>query len=215
MSDSTQKSEDKKESDGKEKRKKQKREAEKKLVENKVLSPEEEINQALSQSSIGQKQKHKRSLYFKGGLYVLGALLFVWLLFYLFAPFKGSMAYGVCKVFLEQHVEYPMHLRLSQVEEFDNWVRIWHTKLDAYGEYRLEPIQCFFRLDETYGYVIDRVFLGDPSRPRVFEEEVVARFNKTLPVILQNPPDLTMPRPLPDALENLRFDYNPFVRPIF
>jgi hypothetical protein len=46
------------------------------------------------------------------------------------------------------------------------------------------------------------------------DQERVADFNQTIPMLLKNPPDLTIPPPLPDTLKNLRFEVNKFIKPI-
>jgi hypothetical protein len=42
----------------------------------------------------------------------------------------------------------------------------------------------------------------------------VAAFNKTIPAILAYPPDLSIPPPLPDSLEDLTIETDKFRRPI-
>ena len=108
------------------------------------------------------------------------------------------MAFGICKVFLELNVRYPNTLRINTVEEIGTFVRIWYTQTDSFGEYRMEPIQCYYKPDEKLGFILDKVTV----RRREVDPEKVNRFNKTIPIILQYPPDLTLPTPLPDSLNN-------------
>src|SRR5690606_3871696 len=106
-----------------------------------------EIEEALARSSVSQKKTLARKKYFKLGGGGVAVVLLIFFIKFLFTPYNGSMAYGVCKVFLELTVQYPDHLYVSTVEEFDSSVRIWYTQLDSFGAYRMEPIQCYFRAD--------------------------------------------------------------------
>ncbi len=184
----------------------------KKLKEEGIqLTADEQIEEALSQSKIKSKKDAKRKTRIKqGGLLAFLAFLGYAIYFLFFATYQGTMAFGVCKVFLELNVRFPQHLRLSTVEEFETSVRIWYTQLDSFGEYRLEPMQCYFRADEELGFVLDKVTV----RRRQVDPDRVASFNKTLPVILANPPDLTYPIPISDNLRNMHIDITPFLKPI-
>lgn len=178
--------------------------------EQKKANGDEKIEDAVAQSSIQKKKQLAKKKKIKRGATFGGIAVLAYIIYLLFVPYKGSMAFGICKVFLEMNVQYPEHLRYSTVEEFDMWVRIWYTQTDAYGQYRLEPIQCFFKPDERYGFILDKVTV----RRREVDRKKVTEFNKTIPLIVANPPDLTLPTPLPDTLKNLRFDVNRYIRPI-
>ena len=118
------------------------------------------------------------------------------------------MAFGICKVFTEMYVQFPTTLKFNSVEEFSTSVRIWYTHTDSFGEYIMEPIQCYYKADEQYGYILDKVTI----RRREIDQKIVDDFNKTLPVIFANPPDLTLPVPPEDSLKNLQI--NLMSRPI-
>ena len=148
---------------------------------------------------------------FRSGV-ILGVIaLLGYGIYLLFVPYKGTMAFGICKVFLELNTQYPQTLRLSTVEELGMSVRIWYTQTDSFGEYRLEPLQCYFKPDDTYGFILDKVTL---SRREV-DPLLVSEFNKSIPTILAHPPDLTLPIPLPDSLQDLQIDTNLFRKQIF
>lgn len=125
---------------------------------------------------------------------------------YLFAPRKGGMPYAICKMYLELNVRFPQDLRLSTVKNYGKYVRIWYTQLDAFGEYRMENIECYYRRDKETGLSVEKILIDR----REVDTEKVALFNKILPVIKQNPPDLTLPTRLPDSLENLQMNTNEF-----
>lgn len=172
---------------------------------------EKDIDAALAGSVLGRRKRESRKKLFKMGLWLIGLLLFAYLLYWLFAPFKGSKFFGVCKVFLELTVQYPQELHLSQVNEFGESVRIWYSRLDAFGEYRMEAIQCHFKPDPAYGYRLDRVTINR----RDYDTAAVERFNASLPVVLQNLPDLTLPQDFPDNIGALKFDTDLYRRQIF
>ncbi|MGQ0527144.1 MAG: hypothetical protein ACT4OY_03820 [Alphaproteobacteria bacterium] len=129
---------------------------------------------------------------------------------YLFAPIQSTMAYGICRVFLERQALYPHTVRISEVEEFETSVRIWYAQINSFGEYRLEQIQCFYRPDPVTGSALERVAINR----RDVDPDQVAAFNKTLPAIFKYPPDLTIPDPLPDSLEDLTIETDKFREPI-
>jgi len=140
-------------------------------------------------------------------------------IWYLFVPFKGGITYGVCKTFLQLYVRYPQYMRLSSMDDFGDSVRIWFTQVDDFGEYRLEPIQCYYRYPEEeekmkYGnvkFIIDRVTI---SR-REIDPDIIERFNTSMSVVIANPPDLTLPSPIPDSLEDMQIQPELFRKPIF
>jgi hypothetical protein len=160
-----------------------------------------------------QKKKKRNRMFMLGG-----AVLFMGAMYYLFKPFEGGITYGICKTFLELYVQNPRSLRLSTVDDFGDNVRIWFTQVDSFGEYRMEPIQCYFRYStdadkKKYGevsVVLDKVTV---SR-RELDPELVARFNPAIIGIIQNPPSLILPTALDDSLEDLQFDFGKFRKPI-
>ena len=143
---------------------------------------------------------------FKGGIAFTIIALFTWAGFYLFAPYKAGITYGICKTYLELNVQFPQDLRISTVDDLGSSVRIWYTQVDAFGEYRMESIHCHYRADEVTGAALDKITINrrevNPAR--------VTEFNKILPVIINSPPDLTIPYPLPDSLENLQLETDRF-----
>lgn len=177
----------------------------------KVEKPEpDEIDQALAASKITERKAKDRKTLIKRGAIGAGVLILGFIIYLLFAPFKGTMAFGLCKVFVELNVQYPTTLKLNSVEEFSTSVRIWYTHTDSFGEYILEPIQCYFRPDENFGFALDKVTI----RRRELDESIVEAFNRSIPVILENPPDLTLPQPPADDLKNIQVDLSRLLKPI-
>ena len=182
--------------------------AKKKAEEDAKKAPptEEELKAAVAESKRLEAQKKKRkrtfNMIFGGGF----AALIAYGVYYLFAPYQAGLTYGVCKTFLELNVRFPQDLRVSTVEDYGNYVRIWYTQLDSFGEYRMENIQCNFKEDPVTGAVLDTVSVNrrevDPAK--------VESFNISLAILLQNPPDLTIPYPLPDSLQSLQLNTDAF-----
>ena len=162
--------------------------------------PVDEIEAAVAASKVKEEKQKKQKSFMKRGGIALAILLVGYFVYYLMQPYKGSMAFGVCKVFIELHVQYPTTLKLSSVEEFSTSVRVWYTHTDSFGEYIMEPIQCYFKADDTYGFILDKVTI----RRREFDQQVVDDFNNSIGVVFANPPDLTIPYPLDNVLKNLK-----------
>lgn len=168
-------------------------------------------------SGLAEKLKEKKALQrkkqIKHFLIFCFLALFGWLLYYLFAPFKGGLSYGICKTFLELNIPYPETLLLSEVIVTRNGsVRIWFTHIDAFGSYRLDSFQCTFGVDEkTKSSYLAEVKMGKLN----IDPIEVERFNVALPYLAANPPDLTLPVPIPDSLQSIQFDLNRFRKRIF
>jgi hypothetical protein len=165
-----------------------------------------EIREALESSSLLKEKKQKQKKMFKWSGYAAGAGLVGYIIYWLFAPISGGIWYSLCKTYLELNVRYPQYLTYSTVDWFDDSIRIWFTQLDGFGQFRMEPIQCFFKEDQTMGYAISRITI---SRREVDPQKVEA-FNKSSYVFLSFPPNDNMPAPLPDSLEGLQFETDKF-----
>lgn len=176
-----------------------------------IDKPDDEFQDIVKGSKLQEDLTRKRKKLIKLGSIAAGILFFGYVVYLLFVPYKGGMNFGVCRVFLERYITYPPTLKLNSFEEFSDSIRIWHMHVDAFGQDRMEPIQCWFRTDEQTGLlVLDKVTIKRREIPQDYVEE----FNKSIPTIYAHPPDLTLPYPLSDKLENLYFEENSFVKPI-
>jgi hypothetical protein len=171
---------------------------------------EEQIDAALALSNQQAKKRVQRKKQFKRSILGIGLLLIAGVIYLGLKPYQGTVAFGICKVFLEGTVTYPEQLRLSTVEEFESSVRIWYTQIDSFGEYRMEPIQCYYKQDPERGTMLDRVLINR----REVDPKKVERFNNALPAIAKYPVDLTIPLPLPDNLKDLQEDPGSFRKPV-
>lgn len=173
--------------------------------------PKDEIEEALFSSKIKKKQDQKRKKTFQKVGTLFAACVLGYGIYLLFKPFKATMSFGVCKVFLETNVRFPETLRLSTVDEVGNYTRIWYTQIDAFGQYRMENIQCYFEPDEKMGARVEKILINR----REIDPQRVADFNRILPVVFAYPPDLTWPAPIPDSLEDVQIDADKFRTPLF
>lgn len=155
-----------------------------------------------------KKERRKKRIRLAQGA---GLLLFCYVAYLLFIPHKGGLNFGACKVFLELYVRYPDTLNLSTVEDFGDSYRIWFTEVDAFGQYKLEQMQCYYRPDDNTGFALKRVTVDR----RDVDQKVVEDFNRSIPVITKFPPDLTLPLPIPDSLQDIQIDTDKFRRKIF
>ena len=172
----------------------------------KVKKTPEEIEAALARSKFAEAKKKKKKKLFKYGL-IAGALCVVSFLGYgFFRPYTAGQTYGICRTFLELNVQFPQEVRVSLIYDLGMTMRILYTQLDAFGQYRMETIECIFRPDDVTGAALERVSVDR----REVDQKKVEAFNKTIPIILANPPDLTIPAPLPDSLEGLQFQTDNF-----
>lgn len=194
-----------------EERKRLKEEEKKKRKAKKLDPTEKEIEEALASGRMAEEKKERNKRIFRYSILGFVFFLFFFAYDYLFSSYEGGMTFGICKNYLELNVRFPQELKYSTVDDLGSSVRIWYTQVDAFGEYRLESIQCYFRADETYGAAIDRITINRREVPTY----KVDAYNAIMPVVLTAPIDLSIPYPLPDSLEGLQFDANIFRKPIF
>lgn len=166
---------------------------------------EKKLSPLAQRKSLQRKKNWKRLAIF------LVLSLFGYIGWWLFKPFQESMEYGICKVFAELTLTYPDTVYYSEVVRFQDSIRVWYSYTDSFGEFRLEPIQCYFGPHEQFGTAVTRVTMGR----REIDPEVVKQFNNALPAILAYPPDLIYPTPLPNDPANLKFDVDRFRKSIF
>lgn len=169
-----------------------------------------EINAAVQKSKLQARANKTRKTRLKQGGLAIAAVFLSYVGYGLFKPYQAGLTFGVCKIFLELNTRYPHTLRLSTVEELNDFVRIWYTQTNAFGEYKLENIQCHFEADEKTGGRLSKISINR----RAVDPERVAAFNKMLPIIFENPPDLTYPRPISNRLEDMKIQTHLFRKPI-
>lgn len=169
--------------------------------------PEKTLEETIREKNALKKKKRFRTISI-----TLFVLLLSYAVYWLFKPFQGTLAFGICKTFLELNVPYPETLHLSEALTLrDGSIKLWYTHIDAFGEYRMEYFQCAYKADETTGATV----LAQVKHNRLeMAQEKIDLFNLVIPYLVSNPPDLTMPTPLPDSLRDLQFETQKFRKPI-
>ncbi len=145
-----------------------------------------------------KNKKKKKKKYTR--LYILVfAVLFSLFLAWGFAPVQGSIQYGICKVFIEKQVSYPLYMDIISVLERPSDVRIDYTVVNEFGDTLFNSMTCVFRPDPVTGIALSGVLL---NRQKLDQQEI-ATFNATIPVIIANPPDLALPSAMSGSLTGL------------
>jgi hypothetical protein len=154
-----------------------------------------------TKASPGQpSQQDKKRKYIKNASIAGGIVFLILIIMFGCAPRKGTMMYGVCKVFTERFVDFPSTIDIKYVEQYPMAVRIGFTQIDAFGTYSNQMMECSFRRDPAMGLAMDSAEYNREPLP----EEQVENFNYGIPAIVKSPPDLTLPPPLPDNLIDLK-----------
>ncbi len=188
---------------------------EKKEILEQTVIDTDKLDKAPGEKTLAEKLKEKKAKERVKNIKKYSILtflaLFSYAVYFLFKPFTGTLPYGICKTFIELHVPYPETILLSEVSTTrKGGVRIWFAYIDSFGSYRLEPFVCVFRANAQGATYLAEAKLGkldiDPVK--------VELFNKAIPYLATNPPDLTIPTPIPDSLDSIQFDFNRFRRPI-
>lgn len=130
---------------------------------------------------IQQKDLKKKGIFYAAGGAVL--LLLV-LMVYSCQPKQGSMAFGICSIFLELNTPYPETLDYTALEGSRTAVRIYFTNIDPFGEYKLEMIECTFGKDEKMGMKLTEI----KRNRRPVDAAEVQKFNALLPTIIASDP---------------------------
>lgn len=113
---------------------------------------------------------------------------------------EGTWRYGACKVFLELSTTFPRTLSIIAVSENRNGAKIVYNQKNPYGHTQTQLMECTFR-QEGNQVSLSRVTIDR----RAFHDEVlIADFNRSLPSVLANLPDLTYPKRPPSKLEDLK-----------
>jgi len=162
-------------------------------------------NSKLQAGLLLKKKKRKKFIIAAPFVIVIG-----YFIYWFNTPYYAGLDYGFCKVFLELNVQYPSTLKLSEIEEKRNFIRIWYMQTDSFGQERLENIECYHGEDPELGYYISKIRVDR----RELDPEKVKRFNKSLSTIVAYPPDLSYPVRLRDALGNIDIQTYLFRKPI-
>jgi hypothetical protein len=164
----------------------------------------DDLSDRLQQGRLAEKKKAKTKKVFRIGSGILGAGVLYMLYGFLFATYQAGITYGICRVYIETQVRFPTHLKFVGLEDFGDNVRVWYTRVDAFGGQRVETARCYYKWDEEVGSsVVDKILVNRREEPQY----KIDSFNVVLPVVLQNLPDLSWPVPDSDKnLDNIEVD---------
>lgn len=164
-----------------------------------------EPNKAKKKKKLPFKQRMKRyALYGVIGIVALITLM-------VFFPYYGTMNYGICRTFVELQEPYPPSIQFTHAvdDTASNLVTIYYKRVDPFGLESLNVIQCVFKTDEN-GYALSppqlsKIDINGKKREYPQEaKEIVENFNKGIPGIMDNPPDLIMPYTFMDDIKSYR-----------
>ncbi|MCB9964141.1 MAG: hypothetical protein H6855_06125 [Rhodospirillales bacterium] len=127
-------------------------------------------------------------------LAVLGITGFLAYVFY--GPRWGPIHYGICKVFVERYIDFPTTLKVRDVEYYGPNIRIFVSHQDSAGQFNYNVFECEYARGtfEITRARKDRKIISDLDTKDKVHPEILESFNKGIPAILRNPPDLLLPR---------------------
>lgn len=138
-------------------------------------------------------------------LYVLGGLILVTaIVVWGMMPRKGTVYYGACKTYVELHMHFPHTMEILNVVERGPEVRIQYNQIDAYGQFTFNEVVCKFKSNDQGNIVLDSVNLNRGTQYPMEKDNKIAQFNEVIDIVLKKPPDLTLPPPMPQNIENFR-----------
>jgi len=163
------------------------------------LTPAQKARRAAEIRAAEKKAKRKRLYYIMGGVGTF-FILFIW---WGFQPLKGPIEVGICRTYAEMELDYPHTFKIMTYEPFERSTRLYYTLSGAFGEYRSQMIDCKF-LPRQSGQVpqLESVTIRRVPEPAA----KVAEFNATIPVIIKNKPNRTIPFPYDGTLMDLKRD---------
>lgn len=115
----------------------------------------------------------------------------------------ASIRYGICRVLAELQLRYPHTMQVTSISDRGGLVRIFYSYIDAFGSGQMDTIECEFKTNPQQGLHVAAARL---NRQEIPPAELVG-FNKVIPVIIANPPDLSPPRRRGRDLVDLKVDY--------
>lgn len=167
------------------------------ILKRKIATLDDEIKRSIAKSRYTQMKQKRIKTRQKALMIVGGLAVFVFLIYLVLRPGHGNMAYGLCKVFIETQVEYPVTLRYTSGRIFKEKIRIEYAHQDSFGQNQLETMDCFIKRDEQGQYYLDK---AEKNRGEI-DPRTLESFNKSIPAILAYPPDLSYPQGLPNELK--------------
>ena len=158
------------------------------------------------------KKKKRKIWLIAGGVSAFLGLFFYWG----FMPQYAGPTYGLCKIFIELHVQYPETLKFYSYQKTNGEERVWYMYTDAFGQTRFQVLYCGFSKEKDAASGKTSLVLKSAKYDgrRSVDPEELARFSQTIPFLLQTKMELRMPHES-DSIQGLKFDVDRFRRRIF
>ena len=138
-------------------------------------------------------------------LYVLGGLvLIIAIIVWSMMPRTGTVYYGACKTYVELHMHFPHSMKILNVIESGREVRIQYNQIDAYGQFTFNEVVCKFKQNDKGKVMLDSVNLNRSTQYPMENDKSIEEFNEVIDIVLKKPPDLTLPPPMPQDIEDFR-----------
>lgn len=177
-------------------------------IEKQTTIQEEQPEQTLAEKIRAEKKVRQKKLV-KRSIIACIVFIFGYGIWILFKPFKASAEYGMCRTYIELSIPYPHTLYVNKITEIGGGLKIWYTHTDAFGEFRMEPMQCTIgRNPETGAMELQKLTIFKSS----LSKERIAFLNSSVPYFQANPLIVDWPSALPDSLRALHFNFDRFRR---
>jgi hypothetical protein len=159
----------------------------------------EEREQALPYAE--QRILIKKRMWRKRRRIAYGVFAFIGLIVWFgYQPLEGPVQVGICRTYAELKLAYPDTFRITTYETFERSTRLYYTYIEPFGQFRSEMIDCKFLpprgpIPQIEAVEVNRI---------VEDDDKVEEFDRTIPSIMANKPDLIIPRPYSGTFEDLK-----------
>lgn len=166
----------------------------------------------LTKSQAKAAKPKRRKMSWKKRIGLTFMVLIPLIIWYGFQPvfIVGSPLFGLCRTYIELIVPFPDRIQyVDLVDNFDGKVNVDYIYTDGFGEHLYTQATCTFKPDEESGNPVMTSFRyrrGGGDRVYRFNAEkqaAIDAFNKTIPMILADPPDLRV-RAIPKEIKEYK-----------
>ena len=162
-------------------------------------SEQKKRREAIQKIKDERERKKKKRLKIAGGSF----FAFIFLAYWGLMAGKSTNEYAICRTFIEMQQIYPSSLQVIDIDPFDASMRITYLARNPHGSVMASMVECIFRPDPVTKLALDSV---NVNREPFEDDEIIAKFNMTIPALLAGDPDLTMPPPIGGDLVSLKRD---------
>ncbi len=111
-------------------------------------------------------------------------------------PQHATWRYGVCKVYLEEYVRFPLTINIEQGGETIGSAYISFTDVNPFGSQTVRNFECYFSQNDTGRIVLSKVTVDRKPVP----DDLLKIFQGELPVLTSQKLDTALPKDLPSDL---------------